>query len=156
MGEIVALKPPSSPKQLGVVRWLREDVDRLVNMGVELLRGRVVPGVLHQDRMAGEVSHHRGLVHTSDLGVQTLITAPFYFNPFDNFQLSAVEMEGPVSLLKQIEGSASFVQFGFSQMTTADTRHGPAGGDHDDPPARAERQGRSADDLDFEELWDTL
>ncbi|MEW7980412.1 MAG: hypothetical protein AB2813_11620 [Candidatus Sedimenticola endophacoides] len=59
VGEIVALKPPSSPKQLGVVRCLREDVDRLVNMGVELLRGRVVPGVLHQDRMEGEVSHHR-------------------------------------------------------------------------------------------------
>ena len=98
--------------RLGVIRWMRAERPELIDFGVELFSGDVTPVIFTRQwgrhRQKGEWP---GLLLQRPDEEPTLITSPFYTEPEDKTWITRGGEKRQVMLSREIEASASFIQF---------------------------------------------
>ena len=116
VGELVAVasRDPAAKGllRLGVIRWMRAERPDLIDFGVELFSGEITPVIFTRQwgrhRQKGEWP---GLLLQRSEEDPTLITSPFYTEPEDKTWITRGGEKRQVMLSREIEASASFIQF---------------------------------------------
>ncbi|AKH20969.1 hypothetical protein [Sedimenticola thiotaurini] len=128
--------------RLGVIRWMRAERPDLIDFGVELINGEALPVLFcRRSSRSRQDDYWPGLLLQHPNEDQTIITTPFYSEPGQRSWLVVGGEKRPIVLLREIEATASFIQFYY----------------HD--PAQSERPGAESgelDEADFDQLWKTL
>jgi len=146
VGELVAVTHQDAGGveclRLGVIRWMRVERPDVVDFGVELIMGDALPVVYYRqwgrDRQEG---YWPGLLLQHPNEDQTVITAPFYSEPGQRSWLVSRGDKRQIVLSREIEATASFIQFYY---------HDPA------QPKRRESNASEINEADFEQLWTNL
>lgn len=146
VGELVAITHRDGEGmeslRLGVIRWMRAERPDLIDFGVELINGDALPVLFcRRTNRSKQEEYLPGLLLEHPHEDQTIITTPFYSEPGQRSWLVAGGERRPIALLREIEATASFIQFYYhdpAQTRPADTATG------------------ELDEKDFEQLWKTL
>lgn len=128
--------------RLGVIRWMRAERPDVIDFGVELITGDPLPVLFcRQSGRGREKSYGPGLLLQHPNEDQTVVTAPFYSEPGQRCWLVSQGEKRPIELSREIEATASFIQFYYQD---------PA------QPRRPDGAAGDLDEADFEQLWTTL
>lgn len=146
VGELVAVTSRDPGEKgllrLGVIRWIRAERPELIDFGVELFSGDIMPVIFTR-----QWGRHRqqgvwpGLLLQRPNEDPTLITSPFYTEPTDKTWLTQQGEKRQVMLSREIEATASFIQF-YCWDPDQDRRDRAAGDEFTE--------------ADFEQLWSHL
>ncbi len=146
VGELVAVTHQDAEGRetvrLGVIRWMRIERPDVIDFGVELIAGDAQPVIFFRqwgrNRQEG---YGPGLLLQRPNEQLTIITAPFYSEQGERTWLISRGDKKPILLIREIEATASFIQFYF-----------------DDPSRSTEEQRdeTTMDETDFEQLWTSL
>ncbi len=145
VGELVAVSHRDTGSveslRLGVIRWMRVERPDVIDFGLELIPGDLLPVIFFRQWGRGrQEGYYPGLLLQRPNEDPTVITLPFYSEPGERTWLMAQGEKRPILLSREIEATASFIQFYFSD------------------PAQPKRQDvtNQIDETDFEKLWTSL
>lgn len=127
--------------RLGVVRWMRVDRPDVIDFGLELIMGEVQPVAFCRRWDRGRQEEFRpGLLLQRPHEDQTVITAPFYSEQGQRTWLMTRGKKQRIELSREIEATASFIQFYF----------------HDPDQPKPSSLEAEVDERDFEQLWTSI
>lgn len=152
VGELIGINRGNGSEawETGTVRWLRQDSDGRLEIGVQVLAPHAIPVLVSNDRAAGKAAESQyGLLLDEIHAIKqpaSLIAPTLLFKKGNELTVNAPSLQATIKLQDKLQDSGAFVQFAYTSA--------------EKPPTESKPIPKSTDDGSngngFGHIWDEL